>query len=183
MDKITIEESDAIFGPFHEADLFHIEKSEILEKLGSNIKTVEFVVVRKDNKALLFVEAKKSCPNSAHSHDSRERKQKYEKYFTDIVQKIEDSILVTLAAILGRYGSTDEIGKNMQGMTALAKRPLQFVLVLTNPEIDISWLSGPKAELEKRLLSIRKTCGLEITVMNRELAEKYHLIIEQESGQ
>lgn len=180
MGKITIEESDAIFGPFHEADLFHIEKSEILEKLGSNIKTVEFVVVRKDNKALLFVEAKKSCPNSAHRYDSRERKQKYEKYFTDIVQKIEDSILVTLAAILGRYRSTDEIGKNMQGMTALAKRPLQFVLVLTNPEIDISWLSGPKAELEKRLLSIRKTWGLEVIVMNRELAEKYHLITKQE---
>lgn len=180
MGKITIEESGSIFGPFHEADLFHIEKSEILEKLGSNIKTVEFVVVRKDNKALLFVEAKKSCPNSAHRYGSRERKQKYEKYYTNIVQKIEDSMLVTLAAILGRYGSADEIGKNMQGMTALAKRPLQFVLVLTNPEIDISWLSGPKAELEKRLLSIRKTWGLEVIVMNRELAETYHLITKQE---
>lgn len=87
---------------------------------------------------------------------------------------------MTLAAILGRYGISREVGQNMQGLTALAKRPLQFVLVLTNPEIDISWLSGPKAELEKRLLSIRKTWGLEITVMNRELAEKYHLIIEQE---
>ena len=68
----------------------------------------------------------------------------------------------------------------MQGLTALAKRPLQFVLVLTNPEIDISWLSGPKAELEKRLLSIRKTWDLEVIVINRELAEKYHLITKQE---
>lgn len=125
MGKITIEESGAIFGPFNEADLFHIEKSEILRKLGDKIKTVEFVVVRNDNQALVFVEAKSKCPNAAN-------------------------------------------------------RPLQFVLVLTNPEIDISWLSGPKAELEKRLLSIRKTWDLEVIVMNRELAETYHLITKQE---
>lgn len=81
-----------------------------------------------------------------------------------------------MAAILGRYGISREVGQNMQGLTALAKRPLQFVLVLTDPKVEDSWLSGPKAELEKRLLSIRKTWGLEVIVMNRELAETYHLI-------
>ena len=180
MGKITIEESGAVFGPFNEADLFHIEKSEILRKLGDKIKTVEFVVVRNDNQALVFVEAKKSCPNSAHRYDSRERKQKYEKYFTDIVQKIEDSIRVTLAGILGRYGISREVGQNMQGLRALGKRPLQFVLVLTDPKVKDDWLPSPKAELERRLLSIRKTWGLEVIVMNRELAETYHLITKQE---
>lgn len=180
MGKITIEESGAIFGPFNEADLFHIEKSEILRKLGDKIKTVEFVVVRNDNQVLVFVEAKSTCPNAANRHKSKEKEKRYEEFFHDVVQKVEDSIRVTLAAILGRYGISREVGQNMQGLTALAKRPLQFVLVLTNTEIDISWLSGPKAELEKRLLSIRKTWGLEITVMNRELAETYHLITKQE---
>lgn len=46
-----------------------------------------------------------------------------------MAHKIEDSIRVTLAAILGRYGISREVGQNMQGLTALAKRPLQFVLV------------------------------------------------------
>lgn len=73
MGKITIEESGAIFGPFNEADLFHIEKSEILRKLGDKIKTVEFVVVRNDNHALVFVEAKSKCPNAANRHENEEK--------------------------------------------------------------------------------------------------------------
>lgn len=180
MGKITIEESGAIFGPFNEADLFHIEKSEILRKLGDKIKTVEFVVVRNDNQALVFVEAKSTCPNAANRHENEEKEKKYEKFFHDVAHKIEDSIRVTLAAILGRYGITRDVGQNMQGLTALAKRPLQFVLVFTDPKVEDSWLSGPKAELEKRLLSIRETWGLEVIVMNRELAETYHLITKQE---
>ena len=180
MGKITIEESGAIFGPFNEADLFHIEKSEILRKLGEKIKTVEFVVVRNYNQALVFVEAKSKCPNAANSHENEEKEKKYEEFFHDVVQKIEDSIRVTLAAILGRYGISREVGQNMQGLTALAKRPLQFVLVLTDPKVKDDWLPSPKAELERRLLSIRKTWGLEVIVMNRELAETYHLITKQE---
>ena len=70
MGKITIKEPRAIFGPFNEADLFHIEKSEILRILGDKIKTFEFVVVRNDNKALVFVEANSKCPNVANRHEN-----------------------------------------------------------------------------------------------------------------
>ncbi len=129
MGKITIEESGAIFGPFNEADLFYIEKSEILRKLGDKIKTVEFLVVRNDNQALVFVGANSKCPNVANRNENEKKEKKYEEFFHDVAHKIEDSIRVTLAAILGRYGISREVGQNMQGLTALAKRPLQFVLI------------------------------------------------------
>ena len=38
------------------------------------------------------------------------------------------------------------------------------------------WLAGPKAILEERLLALRKIWGIEILVLNYELAEKYNLI-------
>ena len=33
-----------LFGEFNEEDLFHIEKSNIYKDIGSNIKTVEFIL-------------------------------------------------------------------------------------------------------------------------------------------
>lgn len=181
MNKI-IEESGVVFGPFDSRDLFHIEKSEVLHGLGKGIKTVEFVLVRSKNQALIFLEAKQSCPNKSHCNESQTKRKKYEDYFQSIVNKIEDSIRITVAAILGRYGQTDEVGENMQGASSLGSRPLQFVLVLTDPNTEVQWLAGPKAELEKRLLSIRKTWGLEIMVINREKAEEWHLIHTVPSG-
>lgn len=51
---------------------------------------------------------------------------------------------------------------------------LKFILVVKNAE-DITWLAGPLAELKARLLQIRKICGVEIAVLNEELAGKYKL--------
>ena len=41
---------------------------------------------------------------------------------------------------------------------------------------DITWLAGPLAELKARLLQIRKIWGVEIAVLNEELAGEYKLI-------
>ena len=46
---------------------------------------------------------------------------------------------------------------------------------LKNAE-DITWLAGPLAELKARLLQIRKIWGVEIAVLNEELAGEYKLI-------
>lgn len=56
--KITIPESDMLFGEFNEEDLFHIEKSNIYKDIGSNIKTVEFILKQKNN--IILLEAKKA---------------------------------------------------------------------------------------------------------------------------
>ena len=59
----VIPESDMRFGQFEEMNLFHIENSQLYEKMGSGIKTVEFILRYNEN-SIIFLEAKKSCPNS-----------------------------------------------------------------------------------------------------------------------
>ena len=51
---------------------------------------------------------------------------------------------------------------------------LKFILVVKNAE-DITWLAGPLAELKARLFQIRKIWGVEIAVLNEELAGEYKL--------
>ena len=54
----VITESEMNFGKFDEADFFHIEDSKIYKKLGSSIKTVEFIL-KYDKNSIVFLEAKK----------------------------------------------------------------------------------------------------------------------------
>ena len=42
-----IYESEMKFGSFSEMDLFEIEKSQLLKKLGKGIKSVEFILLNK----------------------------------------------------------------------------------------------------------------------------------------
>lgn len=55
----SIPESDVIFGPYDEKDLFHIEKSELYKSLGEGLKTVEFILrASTTERGIVFVEAK-----------------------------------------------------------------------------------------------------------------------------
>ena len=51
---------------------------------------------------------------------------------------------------------------------------LKFILVIKNAA-DITWLAGPLAELKARLIQIRKIWGVEVVVLNEELAKEYKL--------
>ena len=61
----VITESEMNFGKFDEADVFHIEDSQIYKNLDSGIKTVEFIL-KYDENSIVFLEEKKSCPNAAN---------------------------------------------------------------------------------------------------------------------
>ena len=63
----AITESEMNFGKFAESDLFHIEDSQIYKKLGSGLKTVEFILKNNEN-SIVFLEAKKSVPNAANRY-------------------------------------------------------------------------------------------------------------------
>ena len=69
----TITESEMNFGKLNETELFHIEDSNIYQSLGSGIKMVEFIL-RQNKNSIIFLEAKKSCPNAANRHESEKRK-------------------------------------------------------------------------------------------------------------
>lgn len=169
----SIRESDMEFGEYCEEDLFHIEHSDILSALGEGIKTVEFIL-KKNGNQLMFVEAKKSCPNPQNKEESREKTKKFEKYFSDITDKFYDSFQVYLASLLGRYNDTEEVGSSIRRVEDFKKFEMRFVLVVKTAHLD--WLAAPKAILEERLFALRKIWNIKVLVLNEEMAVKYGMI-------
>ena len=168
-----ITESEMNFGKFDEENLFHIEDSKIYKDLGSGIKTVEFILKWKKNE-ILFLEAKTTCPNSANKNESMEKTQKFEEYYSEITEKFMDSLQVYLAAVMGRYPDLAEIGAELRSVDSMKEIRLKFILVVKNAK-DITWLAGPLAELKARLLQVRKIWGVEVAVLNEELAKENKL--------
>lgn len=170
----VIAESEMNFGKFDEAELFHIEDSKIYKELGSGIKTVEFILKYNKN-SILFLEAKKSCPNAANQYESKEKEEKFKEYYDSITEKFIASLQIYLAAIFDKFEDTSEVGDNLKSIHGLKDIQLKFVLVIKNAT-DITWLAGPMAELKARLLQMRKIWGVKIAVLNEELAGEYGLL-------
>ena len=166
-----IPESKMNFGKFDEYNLFYIESSELYKSIGSGIKTVEFILKYKEN-CIIFLEAKESCPNAANRDESREKELKFEKYYGDITEKFVDSLQIYLAAILGKYEDILEMGAGLN-VDSLHAVQLKFILVVKNA--DITWLAGPMAEIKARLRKWIKIWGIDVIVLNEDLAAQYHL--------
>ena len=98
----VISESEMNFGKFEEADLFYIEESKIYRNLGTGIKTVEFILRYNEN-SIIFLEAKKTCPNAANRYASEEKELKFEEYYSEIAEKFIDSLQIYIAALLDKY--------------------------------------------------------------------------------
>ena len=169
----VITESEMNFGKFDETNLFHIEDSKIYKDLGSGIKTVEFIL-KYDENSIVFLEAKKSCPNAVNRYESEEKEQKFEEYYLSITEKFIASLQIYLATILDKFQNTEEVGSDLKTVNKMREIQLKFILVVKNAE-DITWLAGPLAELKARLIQIRKIWGVEIAVLNEELAGEYKL--------
>ena len=167
----VVEESGMLLGEFEEERLFLIEHSDVHKKAGKGVKTVELIYLT-HNDNLLFIEAKKTCPNAMNKDETAEKEQKYEAYFADIADKFIDSIEMYAATAMGRNEECTDIGKDIQ-----AKK--RFMLILIIAEAEEGWLLGPKAELEERLMRLRKIWKADILVLNKRLAKEYGLVKEK----
>lgn len=162
------------FGVFLKEDVFQIENSKLHLSFGEGIKTVEFILL-KDNDKLLFVEAKSSCPNYDNRYETEEKTEKFEEYFSDVSSKFIDSLQMMLNVALWRDVNTSRIGEHIKERDIYSKIKFCFVLVVKKAERE-EWLAGPKAELEARLLHWKKLWKVDIVVLNEELALQYGLI-------
>ena len=111
----------------------------------------------------------------ANRYESKEKELKFEEYYGSITEKFISSLQIYLAAIMNRYQDTSEIGDNLRSVSNMKDVKLKFILVVKNAE-DITWLAGPLAELRARLLKVRKIWGVEVVVLNEELAGEYNLM-------
>lgn len=172
---IAISESEMNFGDFDEVNIFHIEKSRIYKELGTGIKTVEFILKYKKD-TILFLEAKKTCPNESNKNESTDKKVKFEEYYTALTEKFVSSLQLYIAAMVGRVQDISEIGSELMPRNGLQDMELKFCLVIKNAKIE--WLAGPMVELNARLFKIRKIWRVQIVVLNEELAKERKLIAE-----
>ncbi len=124
------------------------------------------------------MEAKKSCPNAANRYKSKEKEQKFEEYYSSITEKFVASLQIYLAAIMEKYSDTSEVGAELRKVDSMKEIQLKFILVVKNAT-DITWLAGPLAELKARLLQVRKIWGVEVAVLNEELAREYKLTCQE----
>ena len=170
----SIEESDMTFGDYAEDSVFRIENSQTAEVLRKWCKTVEFLLYRKKEQ-LLFIEAKKSCPNGANKDESPDKLKKFEEYYSDIVNKFIDSLQMLLTTVLMRNENLDGMGDKIKSKKDYAKTQFTFILVIKSA-VGLEWLSGPQIELETRLKHILKIWNARILVLNEELAVEHGLV-------
>ena len=152
----VIPESGMNFGKYDEKDLFHIETSEIYKKLGDGIPTVEFILKYNGNN-IVFLEAKKSCPNVANRYESKEKEQKFEEYYGSITEKFISSLQIYLAAIMNRYQETSEIGDNLRSVSNMKDVKLKEgkLADLAPTMLDIMGLEKP-AEMTGESLIVKE---------------------------
>ncbi len=171
--KQPIKESGMEFNGLEEKRLSWIEKSDIYERVGEGIKTVEFIYLSEEENILL-VEAKTSCPNVANKDDNEEKQKKYEEYYSDVADKFIDSINMFAATALGRNGQCDNVGEKILQKSTYTENEIKFVLIIADAEE--SWLGGPRAELELRLFRYRKIWKADVIVLNKKMAAELGLV-------
>lgn len=147
MDNVSFIESEMTFGEYDKDSFFRIEKCiQYTEKLkNSGVKICEFLLL-KGNK-LIFVEAKKSCPNSKNAEICESARIRYDKYIDDVVQKMRNSLSLYSGILLKRY--------TMQGMPInlctndISGLDIVFLLIVKNA--DDGWLVPMRDDLSKRM--------------------------------
>ena len=103
---VIIDESDMHFGEYSEEDVFYIEKSDQYQNnlKGNGVKSCEFILKKADT--LYFVEAKSSCPNQITADSPKEKREKYNEYIADIIDKMRHSLALYANILLKSHDAT-----------------------------------------------------------------------------
>lgn len=163
---ITIVESGMTFGPFDPDRVFRIEESAFLR--GKQLKVCEFVWHTPQNN-LLLIEAKSSVPNP------RKSPKEYDEFFTGIFEKLDNSLQILVAGLLGRHNElTQEIGSLAAINPLGAERKIMLYLVIPGiPDEYLPPFSDKLANILKRQSHIWRA---EVRVINERLARKVGLV-------
>ena len=112
-------------------------------------------------------------PESGMNFGKYDEKDLFHIETSEIYKKLGDGI-PTVEFILKYNENNIVFLDNLRSVSNMKDVKLKFILVVKNAE-DITWLAGPLAELRARLLKVRKIWGVEVVVLNEELAGEYNL--------
>lgn len=159
---IRIEESGIEFGPFDKDDFFAIEEALQQKKLSSKgVCSVEFVV--KNNNSLIFLEAKTSIPKDSN------------KFFTEITEKFEHSLIVFVNALLKRNDLQNDLPANFT-VNDSSLQSIKLLLVIKSAPSD--YLQQLTDKLRKSLKGVSVLWSIKpqnIQLINEERAIKLKL--------
>lgn len=172
---MIINESEMNFGDYAPERVFQIENSELHLSFPSGTRTVEFVLLRKNN-CLLFVEAKTSCPNAANRNETEDKQADFEKFYCKVTDKFIDSLQMVLASTVRKNLDTTGMGRKIKEIGDYSGIKIKFVLVIKTAE-NAEWLKGPQVELETRLKRWKKLWKAEVVVLNEKMAEELGLLV------
>ncbi len=166
------DESGMKLGEYQKNNVFHIEKcnqyTEKIRQLG--IKTCEIVLLQKEK--LCFVEAKTTCPNQLTAESTEEKRDKYNKYIQDIVDKMRHSLNLYANILMERY-SQEGLSEQMRNVK---EREIYLVLIVKNAES--AWLDPFRDKFRKELSKEMIIWNIsEFFVLNEEQARKKHFIL------
>lgn len=165
---IYVEESGVVFGPFSPDRFLHLEKTDLYKGLGQGYSIVEFLFV--DGKGrFIFLEAKSSSPRPASAGAGNED---FDRFIEEVSTKFEDSFQLFLTAVLKRRASR-ELASGI-GAFKPSSSGIKFVLVI--PKHKTEWLAPLQEALERRLRKTVHLWNIKIVLMNKEIAEEYHII-------
>ncbi len=165
-------ESNMVFGPFEEADIFEIEKSNVNQMIGSHIRTVEFIMRkegRHQEEQILFIEAKSSTPQKQIST------MRYDEFITEISEKFIQSFEIYHALKCNRYHTDVNMGEHLMRQE-WDKVHIKFVLIIHGHKKE--WLSPLREALMKNMGIHLKIWKSTVVVLNDEMAKRRKLISE-----
>lgn len=151
---------------FEQNQVFCIENSQLQRGVRDGIKTVEFVLNRKEN-LLEFIEAKSSSPRP-----TKENSERFETFLNDIADKFIHSFNLYYSAIHGRYPS-EEIAQSLLEIEP-HKVNYRFILIIKGHRIE--WLLPLQETLHRKLQYHITIWKSEVILMNEEVAKEKKLI-------
>lgn len=163
MERIV--ESHMIF-EFEENQVFRIEQSDLQKHIGDGIKTVEFILHRRDN-LLEFIEAKSSSPRP-----SKENNERFETFINDIADKFIHSFNLYYSAMLERYPS-EEINESFYKIKHQEVN-YRFILIIKGHKME--WLLPLQEALHRKLQYHSTIWKSQVILMNEEVAKEKRLI-------
>jgi len=165
-------ESGMRFGLYPEGYCFHIEKSDLYQKIKEDIKIAEFLLYRgtqNDQPIVWIIESKSSSPKVGNQPN-------FDNFIQEIREKFFNTLLLYVSIQLKRHDLPDQVPQIFQEI-GIKKTDFRLILIIKGHQKE--WLPPLQDALKKALRPIIKIWNLSpnaVVVLNDILAQEKGLI-------
>lgn len=164
---ITITESNMVFGPFWESQVYQIEQSQLYRRTGSRVRSVEFLK-RNQRGDLWFVEAKSSSACA-----EGEAPEKFDTFIRKVAEKFLHALNLYFSAVTGRREGSSDLPASFR-LETYDGTGITFCLVIQGHQEE--WLPPIRGALERELAPFLRIWKCNVIVLNDALAKKKGLV-------